>query len=366
MAPRTRRAAETNARSMGRAIEDKPSGWCWRVRARIRPAKPFELPPGVSDTRMVQFSTTTESGMQIIDYVAFYDPMPDLDLIGVFIHIFADHQPSDTQVIDFYDRYGPLSHHETVDGESLPAWVWRLQPEDREKLSTEARFGQCEPLWWVRERAMELRLSYDLWAALRQYNVPALRALLGGVPEGKVLTGIAIVAGRVVHTVVDEKDVGRGQAGSFSLESHAANAAAGSIRPLTDDECRLWGRRALAAQLNVGESRTKREWAARDDLFIQASSREPPKGTPDLVRVTGFHGLDTALHLQLAELVDRDLILRQCIGCQRLFYPRRTDQRYCTAACGDATRQRGYYRQQKRRTAATERPERSARGRRPA
>ena len=85
---------------------------------------------------------------------------------------------------------------------------------------------------------------------------------------------------------------------------------------------------------------------------------------PNLVRVSSFHGLDTALHLQLGELVARDLALPHCIGCQRLFYPRRTDQRYCTAACGDATRQRGYYRQQKRKTAAAERPARSPRSRR--
>jgi hypothetical protein len=78
----------------------------------------------------------------------------------------------------------------------------------------------------VREQAIELRLSYHLWAALRQDNVPALRALLGGVPEGNVVTSVDIVFGRVIHRVVDEKYLGRREAGSFSIESHAANAAA--------------------------------------------------------------------------------------------------------------------------------------------
>jgi hypothetical protein len=59
----------------------------------------------------------------------------------------------------------------------------------------------------------------------------------------------------------------------------------------------------------------------------------------------------SAMYLQLGDAVEERTVLRQCPGCDRLFHPKRRNQDYCTARCGDAARQRSYYRDRKEKSA---------------
>jgi hypothetical protein len=85
-------------------------------------------------------------------------------------------------------------------------------------------------------------------------------------------------------------------------------------------------------------------------------------GIPDsdplgLVRCRSAQDLTAAMYLQLGELVARHVVLYQCEGCGRLFYRRHGKQRFCAASCGDAARQRDYYRNAKAAAARTAKPQ---------
>jgi len=342
-----------------------PLGLWLRVRARIRQAGAWEMPAGagVMDDRMVECWPNTESDLHVLDVTEVYTPSSDLNLLGTFIHVFAgERTPTDEEVADFYGEHGPLLDSVTVDGQSVAAWTLRLEEEDQRRLSEEARRGLCEPLWWVRERALEVRLTYDLYVALKEDKVSSLRALLGGVPEGKRILSMYMLAGSIMRDLVSEQEVGRGDnlsthegvvrrpAGSFALDFLAVGTepTQSPLRPLTEDECRHWARSLLAGQLNAAERRTRREWTPIDDFLPQASAKgEPagagPSGGLGLVWGCRFDSLTTAIYLQIAHLAQRNIALRQCLGCQRLFYSRRRNHRYCDAYCGDAARQRNYY-----------------------
>ena len=60
-----------------------------------------------------------------------------------------------------------------------------------------------------------------------------------------------------------------------------------------------------------------------------------------------FRYLLGAMYLQLGDLVHEHALMRQCEGCNRLFFPGRTDQRFCSSHCGDAARQRERYAERK-------------------
>jgi len=135
-------------------------------------------------------------------------------------------------------------------------WALRLEPEAQEQLPTEAQVFMCEPLWWLRERARELRLTYDLYRALKEGRLSFVRALIGGLPQGKLLIGLSITGGRAIRDVTDDDEQ---EVSAFSIESSPADEdgeADGeqqSRRLLSDDECIGWGNDLLAKQLDIGE-----------------------------------------------------------------------------------------------------------------
>jgi hypothetical protein len=318
---------------------------------------------GVMDNRVVECWRTLESDVPMLDATELYSPSSDFDLLGRFIQVFAGEQaPADEAVIEFDGRYGPLLESVTVDGKRVAAWTRRLEEQDQLKLSEEARSGLCEPLWWVRERALEVHLTYDLYAALQGDKISSLRALLGGVPAGKRILSMYILAGRIMRDLVGEEEVGKGEdrsrhegivrraPGSFAWDSFAVGEqpAESALRALTDDECRYWARTLLAGQLNLAERGTRREWTPTDYFLPQAWAKgEPdgaePSGGLGLVWGCRFESLTAAIYLQIAHLAQRNITLRQCPGCQRLFYSRRRNQLYCDAYCGNAARQRAHY-----------------------
>lgn len=344
---------------------DIPLGIWPQVEATIRLAEEWELSgaTGVADTRVVEFYRTTDSGMHVIHDTGCYSPLREPDLLGDFIHVFAGSQPpSDRAVISFYRRYGPMRDQVTVDGELIPAWAAGLEPAVRQSMTAVARLGLCEPLWWVRELANEVRLTYGLYDALREGRSRAVRMLLGGVPAGKRIVGVGMLAGRIVRDVTAAPEPGTEDS---TPEARAARRSAGSVsldllpaggesttgeRPLDEAEARHWGLTLLAAQLNRAERKTRREWIPRNQLLPQVWGKgEPVKvkvGKPALVWTCRFEGLSTAIYLQIAGLAQRSIGLRQCPGCQRLFYSLRHNRRYCDKYCGDAARQRKYYREQ--------------------
>ena len=336
-------------------------GMWFRVRARLRPLHDWERPvdadPG--DQRMVEFFRY-RGGMVELDDTEWYFPLQERDLVGEFMHLFGgEAEATDARVIDFYGRYGPLRERVLREGEQFPTWALRLEQEAQEQLSTEARLLMCEPLWWLRERARELRLTYDLYRALKEDRLSFVRALIGGIPQGKRLIGLSITGGRVIRDVTD--DDGR-KVGSFSVvqlpadEGGETEEEGKTLRPLTDDECAGWGDLLLASQLNIGEQRSVRRWSpvllTRGPLRRGGPDGEPAAGALRLDRARSARDLLGAMYLQLGELAKDSALMRQCEGCRRLFFPKRVDQRFCDSRCGDAARQRAYYAEAKKKAGA--------------
>ena len=343
-----------------------PVGMWFQLRARLRPLHPWEMPADaeISDGRMVEFFSDTSTP----DLAGAYYPLLAVDLVPDFLHLFGDERTaSEKQVVAFYARYGCLHEQVKIEGRDVPAWTERLAPEDRKQLSSEATTSLCEPIWWLQERARDLRLTYDLYRALKEERTAALRAMLGGVPEGKRIIGMGIARGTVIRTVTDDVPEAGRKVGSFSLEADPADDSgkeagrdqagevinARSLRPLTEQECRGWAGMLLASQLNIGEEASKRRWSPYVNVpDFPTPSNQRPLGRPaadsvGLVRYLSCDNMLAAMYVQLGELVYNDAVLRQCPGCNRLFYRHHGKQNYCSLSCGDAARQRGYYQEAK-------------------
>jgi len=314
------------------------------VQARIRRLREGEAPAGgaVDDQRMVEYFKG-EGNAALIDQVAFSDylPLQERDLLTTVMHLFGREQsPSDDEVVAFYRRYGPLGGAVSTNEGVFPPWAARLRPADRERLPMEVIRLACEPLWWVREQARELRLTYDLYLGLRDNDLPCLRRLLGGVPAGKRIADIYIVEGQLFRDVVDEK-------GPPSAEGEPGSGREpAELEPMSGKDCRLWAAALVARQLTKAEAHVARSWQISWPIDAPPRSPEPDSSGEDLVvvRVVHCHDLMAPIYLQLGELVQQRAVLRQCPGCSRLFYPGRANKQYCSPACGDATRQRTYYR----------------------
>jgi hypothetical protein len=284
-----------------------------------------------------------EGNTALIDPVALSDylPLQERDLLTTVMHLFGREQaPSDHEVVGFYRRYGPLGGPVWIDGAPLPAWATRLAPADRERLPMEVLRFACEPLWWVREQIGELRLTYDLYLGLRDNDLPSLRRLLGGVPAGKRIADIYIVEGQLFRDVVDEK-------GPPSAEGHPRpGREPAKLEPMSGKDCRLWAAALVARQLSKAETRVARIWEMAWPTDVPPGPLAPDSGGEDLevVRVVRCPDLMAPIYLQMGELVQQRAALHQCPGCGRLFYAGRANKQYCSAACGDATRQRTYYR----------------------
>jgi hypothetical protein len=333
---------------------------------------------------MVEFFRT-EDGMSTPDWTGIYYPLPAVDLLPDFLHLFGSARTAaEGEVVEFYARYGALREQVVIEGNAVPAWAERLAAEDRERLSSDARGSLCEPIWWLQERARDLRLTYDLSLALKEKRTAALRAMLGGVPEGKRIIGMGITRGTVIRTVTDHNPAAGPKAESFSMETDSADDSRGeaapdhagtvinarSLRPLTEQECRGWAGMLLASQLNEGEARSKRRWSPYVNipefptLKEQWTLGEPTADSVGLVRYRSCEDLLAAMYVQLGELVYKDTVLRQCPGCGRLFYRHHGKQDYCSPSCGDAARQRGYYQQAKVQANASPKGKRKAAKRR--
>jgi len=331
--------------------EELRAGRWPQVRARLRPLQEWERPPDAdpAELRMVEFSRH-RGGLVELAEIDWYSPSEHRELVGEFIHLFGGQAPaSDEKVIDFYARYGPLQ--ERGEATDLPAWALRLEATAQERLSTEARLLMCEPLWWLRERARDLGTTYELYRALKENRLSFLRSRIGAIPQGKKLLALSISDGRIIKTVTD--DDGR-KVGSFSVEQLPAEEmkeSQGAWRQLDDDECISWANQLLADQLVIGENRSERRWSGL--LFTAGPARrggpygDPPTAALRLVRARSSRDLLAAMYLQLGDLVNQRALMRQCEGCNRLFFPGRTDQRFCDPHCGDAARQRAYYAERK-------------------
>lgn len=350
-----------------------PHGSWPRVRARVRALLPAEAPAAspTPDGRMVEFFQYDRGSYQPDWQEDSYDPLREPELLTDFLRLFGrDQAPTDEEVIGFYARYGSMREHTVIGDRYAPLWMGRLEPQDQQALLAEkGGLDWCEPVWWLRERGRELRLLYQLYLGLRDSQFNSLRSLLGPVPEGKLVCGIQIIAGSVIRDVAAEHPRVRGLPDSSTRErlKAAPSDPERRLRPFSDEECVLWARRLLASRLNAGEGTIFTEWLDVRDVARSATKGEPDgtprSGTAGLVRVRSVQSLLGALYVQLGELVGAGAVLRQCPGCDRLFYPGRSDQEYCDRRCGDAARQRVYYRQQKAKGAARS-PERKGARRR--
>ena len=242
--------------------------------------------------------------------------------------------PRDPRVLEFYRRYGPVSQSKTL--KDSPVWLSRLSARARSRLSAEARQGLCEPLWWVAEEARRMWLCYELYRSLLQEDLPSVRALLGEVPQGEDVRGTRLspIGISLLTAEAEPRPGGRRRAGSAALERPAERVSAQVPgRPLTDEECCRWGWRLLADRLTAAQEQSSVNWLVDEE-----------EGRYRLVKGRRFRDLVVAMYLQLGEMMDRGELYRTCRGCGGPFWPARGKQRFCDPRCGDAYRQRRFYR----------------------
>ena len=315
-----------------------------RVRARLRALRDYEAPPDadIHDHRMVEYGVESH-GMVIPGWFDFVDPLRDLSLLERFSHLFGGEElPGEEELVDFYATFGPLNETIELRGDPWPAWLGRLEPQVQERLLQDPMTRWCEPLWWLHERGREVRLTFRVYEHLRRRQFAALRSLFGSVPAGKRVVAVELVAGRLLREVMDEEDIARPGAGSvgFTRQEVAPVPPQQRPRPLTEEECVMLANRLLAQQLNLGEADSHRRWQS-----LSATDQPPGRSAVvRIVRVRSTSSLTAALYLQLGEAIEREAPLRQCQGCGRIFHASRPNRVYCRPQCGDAARQRAYYR----------------------
>ena len=327
-------------------------GLWFQVEASIRPLEPWERPAWslVPDHRMVVFAERTASRMVGPRWVGIYSPLDTPALSADFMRLFGGGQlPRDQRVAEFYRTHGALSPKAVVDGEESGAWVARLSPQARRLLSAEARLRLCEPLWWVAEQAREMRLFYDVYRALAVGDLPSLRSMLGGVPQGEEVRGVRLAPTGIslltAEAEPEQKTQGRRRAGSAAVERPTTSVGADvPRRPLTDDECHTWGYRLLADRLTVAQQQSSVKWMVDEE-----------GGSYQLVQGRTFPDLVVAMYLQLGDMMARSELYRTCQGCGGPFWSRGGKQKFCDTLCGDAYRQRRFYRHPQPRAASSRR-----------
>ena len=312
---------------------------CWfTMQARIRPLEPHEQPPGVVayDQRMVEFYGESEE-MIVPNWSGFSFPMGEPQLAADFMRIFAgDALPSDEQVIGFYQRHGPLREQVQVGAETIPVWVLRLAPEGQRALKRKPEVFFCEPLWWVRERAQEIKTVHTLYRALKEDDMAALKAVFPRVPAGREIVAIELLRGKV----------------SLSFETPTSEAGgrrpSSSVRRVTEAETRRWGNLLLARQLEFGERESARHWTVPDSVLRPRlhPARAGEEGSPVKVQLSrSFSSLTGAMYCALGAMVEQGLVMRQCPQCDALFYPTHGNQHFCRTECGNVHRQRRFTRE---------------------
>jgi len=316
-------------------------GLWFQVEASIRPLEPYERPAWclVADDRMVTFGERTASGMFAPRWVGIYSPLDTPALSADFMRLFGGGQlPRDQRVAKFYRQYGPLYQKAVIAGEETGAWVARLSPQARRQVSAEARLRLCEPLWWVVEQAREMRLFYHVYRALAADDLPALRSMLGQVPQGEEVRGVRLAPTGIslltAEAEPEHKTQGRRRAGSAAVERPAASVS-GDVprRPLADEECRHWGYQLLADQLTAAQGQSSVKWMVDEQ-----------GGSHQLVQGRTFADLTLAMYLQLGDMMRRGERYRICQGCGGPFWSPGGKRKFCDPRCGDAYRQRRFYR----------------------
>lgn len=184
--------------------------------------------------------------------------------------------------------------------------------------------------------------------ALRADDPQSLHALLPRVPEEMRLYRLEIEDGHIIPYVAEEvpKRSGHQRAGYAAVEQREDSISPERPRrPLTDEECRWWGRWLLAEQLSRGEQGSDMKWYIENPRAKSLWYRQVTSGVPGMVRARRFRSLVAAIYVQLGGLVSDNEVYRVCPGCGGPFHPADGRQRYCDPRCGDAARQRLVYRQ---------------------
>lgn len=325
-------------------------GLWFRVEATIRPLEQSERPAWslVPDDRMVVFGGQSGPGMATVRWTGPYSPVKTPALSADFMRLFGGASlPRDQRVMEFYRDYGPLRQKAQSDGTETGAWVARLPAAARRELSVEARLLLCEPLWSVAEAAREMRLFYEVYRALASDDLASLRPMLSGVPQGEEVRGVRLAATGISLLTAEaepvQKPKRRRKSGSAAVERPTTSVPADvARRPLTDAECRRWGNQVLADQLTAAQHHSSVKWMVDEE-----------EGSYQLVQGRTFPDLVVAMYLQLGDMMERGEVYRTCEGCGGPFWSQGGKRKFCDTLCGDAYRQRRFYRHTRPRAASS-------------
>jgi hypothetical protein len=157
------------------------------------------------------------------------------------------------------------------------------------------------------------------------------------VPQGEEVRGVRLTAAGIslltAEAEPEPKTSGRRRAGSAAVERPAKSLGADvPRRPLTEHECHRWGYQLLADQLTQAQAQSSVSWMVDDE------------GGYRLVQGRRFPDLMVAVYLQLGDMVKQRKLYRVCEGCGGPFWSEGGKRRFCHPRCGDAYRQRHFYR----------------------
>jgi hypothetical protein len=314
------------------ALVEAAVGLWSQEKASLRPLEEWERPAlgDVADDRMVVYAEGAGTSLLTPRWTGIYAPLRSPRLLPDFMRVFGrTRRPRNSQIVRFYGQYGPL-HLSVSPPRKVPFWAERLTQENQGKLSREAKRGLCEPVWWLVRHARELVRAYSLYVALKNDDVGTLRELLPAVGPGEQLIRYEWREGEITPYLRDHPS---------SADGHLGDGGA-AMGPLSDEQCREWGRTLLADRLSQGDRDSRPGWHVLEKEIADELGPEQTTGVPRLVRGRTFTSLLGAMYTQLGRLVIAGEELRVCEGCGGWYYSTHGRQKHCEPYCADAARQR--------------------------
>jgi len=303
---------------------------------RVR--SPYDFAQGVSgavDRRVVVF-LDSEGNIDAARFRGGYDPTTKPDLLRRFVDLDFS---QDSEIVRFYEDFGPLGIPDQDDLRPYGHREWRS-------------LGG-EPVWWLKQKAAELRALMELYYGLQTRSTRRLRRLLG--PVYMLEVGLpapspdAWVEDYMYRAGAGLPPSDSGFCPSLPRPADARGNGflvpqrmAGRVARLTGRECTKWASYLVSSWVNRHLESVRR---------VVGIPQPEPWRTKDAERAARpfvprwhCHRLLDALYVHFYDIITGNGELRRCLNCSDL-YPvpvvqRGRPKKYCTRRCQNAANKR--------------------------
>jgi len=283
--------------------------------------------------------------LQTVAGAEAYDPLSSPEALNVFTRLDFSR---DDQLVNFYARFGvvgfPSRHTELHQ--------WRNSDGYDSAFPSEMEFGRGwgdrlelggEPVWWLQERADELRFILKLYRSLAANDVRSLRGLLGKAQSGHEVAGFAVRLGDSGYQLwtgaglrVGEVEEPLSQFGTFGYRLIHFPRSPSAQRPprrawraLTPLEARQSAQDIIADLVNLRLARVRRI------AFPSAGAELTPLNP--FVGQWACETLLEAMYVHILAIITGESRLRRCGACGSLFGVPRLEtgrpKQYCDRRC---------------------------------